>query len=134
MMFNLIPIIPLDGNNIIHLLLEKIFSYQVSYFLNFTISIVFLIIFVAINYVYRLDNYFIVSFLLYKIIIYIKNYKYMYNRFLLERYLYKFKYNKINNNTKDIKYLRKNVLHYFKNNNKYISEINKLKEYFNNNL
>ena len=33
MMFNLIPIIPLDGNNIIHLLLEKIFSYQVSYFL-----------------------------------------------------------------------------------------------------
>ena len=92
-----------------------------------------LIIFVIINYIYRLDNYFIVSFLLYKVIIYIKNYKYMRNRFLLERYLYKFNYNKINNCTKDINCLRKNVLHYFKKNNKYISETDKLKEYFNNN-
>jgi len=124
--FNLIPIIPLDGNNIIHLLLEKFFSYHLSYYLNFFISIISLILFFIINYVYNLDNYFIISFLIYKVIVYFKNYKFNRNRFLLERYLYDFDYYKIDNKTKNINDLKKNVLHYFKEDNRYIREKEKI--------
>lgn len=127
--FNLIPIIPLDGNKIMHLLLEKLFSYHLSYYLNFTISLIFLIIFLVINYVYNLDNYFIITFLLYKTIIYIKDYSYMKKRFLLERYLYDINYKCINNNTEKINDLKKEVLHYFKENNKYVLEKKKIEKY-----
>lgn len=128
--FNMIPIIPLDGSNIIHLLLEKAFSYRISYHLNFIISIMSLIIFLIINYVYSIDNYFIISFLFYKCLIYIKNYKYLKNRFLLERYLYNIEYKKIDNHTKDVKDLKKEVLHYFKENNIYIKEKKKIENLF----
>jgi len=126
--FNMLPIIPLDGNNIIHLLLEKLFSYHLSYYLNFLLSILFLILFFIVNYIYKLDNYFIISFLIYKTIIYIKEYKFLNNRFLLERYLYDFEYARIDNQTKKINNLKKNVLHYFKSNNKYINEKTKIEE------
>lgn len=125
-LFNLIPMIPLDGNNIIHLILEKFFSYHLSYYLNFFVSIICLLMFFIINYVYNLDNYFIISFLIYKVIMYFKNYKFNRNRFLLERYLYDFDYNKIDNKTKNINDLKKNVLHYFKEDNRYIREKEKI--------
>jgi len=127
--FNLIPIIPLDGNNILHLFLEKFFSYKISYYLNLILSLIFLILFFIINYIYNIDNYFIISFLIYKGIMYFKNYKHLNNRFLLERYLYDLKYNKIENNTKNIQSLKKGVLHYFKENNKYINEKKKIYSY-----
>lgn len=127
--FNLIPIIPLDGNNILHLLLEKIFSYHISYYTNFIISLMSLIIFLFINYYFNIDNYFIFTFFVYKSILYIKNYKYLKNRFLLERYLYNLNYNKIINDTKDINDLKKEVLHYFKDNNKYIKEKDKIEDF-----
>jgi len=130
-LFNMIPIIPLDGNNIIHLLLEKFFSYYMSYYINFIISIICLVLFLMINYIYHLDNYFIISFLFYKSVEYIKNFKYLKHRFLIERYLYDFEYRKIDNDTKNIKHLRRNVFHYFKENNKYISEKNIIKRNLN---
>lgn len=129
--FNILPIIPLDGNNLLKLLLEKYLSFSLSYQINYIISIIFLIIFIIINYYYNIDNYFIIIFLIIKLIEYIYNYKFVYNRFLLERYLYKFPYKRINNHTKSINSLRKDVYHYFKNKNKYINEHNKIKEIFN---
>jgi len=129
-LFNLIPIIPLDGNNIMHLCLEKFFSYHLSYHLNFIISLICLIMFLIVNYIYKLDNYFIISFLLYKTIMYIKNYKYLRKRFLLERYLYDLEYNRIDNHTRNINGLKKEVLHYFKENNKFIKEKERLKDIF----
>ncbi len=129
--FNLIPIIPLDGNKIMHLMLEKFFSYHLSYQLNIFLSLLFLIIFLIINYLYKIDNYFIITFLLYKIIMAYKNFKYFENRFLLERYLYDFSYEKIDNHTKNIKDLKKNTLHFFKEGNHYIKEKEKIKGFFN---
>ncbi len=127
--FNLIPIIPLDGNKIIHLLFEKFFSYHLSYRLNSIISFFFLILFIFMNYYLNLDNYFIISFLLYQFIIYIKNEKYLNKRFLLERYLYDLDYQRIDNHTKNIDDLKKNVLHFFKEDNKYIKEKDKIKDF-----
>ncbi len=128
--FNLIPIIPLDGNKICHLILEKFFSYHLAYKINLFLSFLLLISFAFYNYYTNLDNYFIVSFLLYKFTQALKNYKYMQNRFFLERYLGGFEYYKINNQTKDIKDLKKNVYHYFKKGNAYESEKKKLAAYF----
>lgn len=128
--FNLIPIIPLDGSKISELILEKFFSYHDSYHLNFYLSIFSLIIFTLINYQLKLDNYFIISFLIYKTIMYLKDYRYFQNRFLLERYLYNLDYQKIDNHTKNIKDLKKNVFHYFKENNHYINEKAKIAQIF----
>ena len=114
-LFNLIPIIPLDGSKVINLLLEKLFSYHFSYHLNIYLSLIFLIIFLIVNYIYHLDNYFIITFLLYKIILAWKNYKYYSKRFLLERCL---------------KDLKKNTLHFFKEDKHYVKEKTKLKQYF----
>ena len=65
-------------------------------------------------------------FLFIKSIIYLKDYKYLKKRFLLERYLYDFNYKKIDNKTKKIYDLKKETLHYFKENNKYIKENKKI--------
>lgn len=128
--FNLLPIIPLDGSKFYHLILEKFFSYQESYYLNFYTSLIFILIFFFINYYYHLDNYFIITFLIYKTMEYIKNYKYLKNKFYLERYLYNLEYQKINNHTKNLKELKKNTYHYFKIDNHYVSEKEKLRELF----
>ncbi len=130
LLFNLIPIIPLDGSKVVNLLLEKIFSYHFSYHLNIYLSLIFLMIFLFINYIYHLDNYFIITFLFYKIILAWKNYKYYSKRFLLERYLYDLDYNKIDNHTKSLKDLKKNTLHFFKEDKHYVKEKTKLKQYF----
>ena len=47
-----------EGDMLDKKILEKIFSYHLSYYLNFTISVISLIVFLIINYVYKLDNYF----------------------------------------------------------------------------
>lgn len=120
--FNLLPIISLDGNNILHLFIEKFFSYNFSYKINFIISLIFLIIFLILNYLLNIDNYFIILYLFFQSFIYIKNFKYLQKRFLLERYLYDLDYKKIDNKTKKIKDLKKETLHFFKGNNRYIKE------------
>ncbi len=125
-LFNLLPIIPLDGSKLCNLFLEKLFSYHLSYYLNIIISLVCLIIFLLVNYFRHFDNYFIITFLFYKIIMALKNYKYLKNRFLLERYLYNLPYQKIDNHTKDINDLKKNVFHYFKEDHHYIKEKDKI--------
>ena len=122
MIFNLLPIIPLDGSKIIRLFLEKKFSFHLSYHLYLIISILSLIIFVIINFIYNIDNYFIIMFLIFELVINIKDYKYIKNRFLLERCLYDISYKKIDNNTKKINNIRKEVYHYFKINDKYRNE------------
>lgn len=126
--FNLLPIISLDGNNIIHLILEKYFSYHLSYKINFILSLFTLLLFLFINIIYNIDNYFIVTFLFCKNIIYLKNYKYLKKRFLLERYLYDIEYKKIDNKTLNLNDLKKETLHYFKEENKYIKEKVKIAE------
>ena len=90
----MVPIIPLDGAIILKSILNKIFSFKTSYKLYVVISIINIIIYVGFNYKYSLNNYLIIGIFIYKIINSIKEYKYIYNRFLLERYLkkYKFKY------------------------------------------
>lgn len=130
LLFNMLPIIPLDGSIIINSLLNKIFSYKVSYYLYIIISIIFSIFYLLFNYWYSLNNYLIVSLFIIKTYYAIKNYKYLKTRFLLERYLNKYEYKYISTKTGDLDILKIDTYQYFKENNKIVSEYSKLKEMF----
>ena len=121
-LFNILPIIPLDGSKILNLLLEKIFPYKLSNILILIISIVTLILLLIFNIYSNNYNFImIISILIYYMFNFYKNLKYMFNRFLLERYLYNIEFKRkiiINNPNK----MYKNRTHIIKNNKKYQKE------------
>lgn len=117
--FNLFPIIPLDGYLILNVILNKYFSYYKSLWISLIISLVSLCLFI---WFYQ-SNYVIVFFLIFNLINYLKNIKILFNRFILERHLYDFEFNRIKyHNKENLKYLSKDCLSYFKDNSKYKSE------------
>ncbi len=134
LLFNLLPIIPLDGSKIFSLLLEKYLSYKLSNFLTLIIS--FLILFILgviliINKNLLMIIIFILFFILIKLITQIKQNKYIFNKFLFERYLYNFNFRK----HKKIKGLNLNKMmrdksHIFYYNNFYKSEKEILRNIF----
>ncbi len=129
-LFNLLPIIPLDGSIIINSILNRFLAYTKSYIINNIISVVSIILFVIYNYNYSLNNYLIICFLIYKTYESINNYKYIKQRFFLERYLYNYRYKRIKNYTKRINDLKIDTKHYFFNDNKVVNEKEKLQELF----
>ena len=128
--FNLLPIYPLDGSKILNLLLSKIINYNLSNKLTIFISLITLILLLIyksyqINYSYIM----ILSILLTNIYKFYNKLELIYNKFLLERYLYNIKYNKlkiIKNKNK----MYKNKNHIIKQNNKYIKEDKYLHQIF----
>lgn len=127
LLFNLLPIYPLDGSKIINIFLNKFFSFKKSY--NISICISFFLIFVLIIYKHNLMSLIIIFLLLKKNIELIIIKKNIFNRFLLERYLYKlyFKKRKTINKISDMK---KDYKHLFFINNKYKTEEEILNEMF----
>jgi len=121
--FNLLPIIPLDGSILLRSILEKFLTFKLSYFLSIIISAIGIFFYIQLNYLYSINNYIIVSLLAFKLVEYIKNYKYIYNQFLIERYLKIYDFKKIKKE-KNINYkkFRKETLHFFKVGEKYIHE------------
>ena len=131
MLFNILPIIPLDGHRILNLILDKFLPYEYSLKYSNYLSIISLIIFIIYNILSPNKNYLICSFLFFMIIITLKNQKYLINKFYLERYLYSFPYHKIENNQDlNIHLLKKNTLHFFKYHKRYIHEKSLLKQIF----
>lgn len=129
MLFNLIPIIPLDGYMLVRSFLEIFLSFKLAFYVSFIISIIFIIAFITYNTVYSLNNYLMISFLGYKIINTYRDFKYAYERFLLERYLGDFKYFKIKHErSSNLNLLKKDTYHYFKKKNSIVSESRLLKE------
>lgn len=129
LIFNLLPIIPLDGYQFLRSIWEILFPYKKAFKISFVVSIIFILCFITYNHLFSLNNYLIISFLIYKIIIEFKNFKYQHNRFLLERYLNDLPYQKIKNEKKvDLSLLKKDTYHYFKKDNTYVSEKSLLKQ------
>jgi len=87
LIFNCLPIIPLDGSVIFHSFLEKIFSFEKSFTFYEVISCFCLILFTIINYTLHLDNYYICFVLATEYILLKKEKKYLLHRFYLERLL-----------------------------------------------
>lgn len=131
--FNLLPIIPLDGSKIIENVFNYFFSYKKSYYLTIVISIFSILTFIKVNLIFSLNNYLIVTILIYYTLKYKKDFKYVFHKFLLERILYDFPYKKIENHTKKMEDLKREHLHYFKEKNRYVSEREKIKKKFDKN-
>jgi len=133
LLFNLIPIIPLDGSIIMHSLLEKHYPYEKSFLIYELISIFSLILFFLYNLYFHLDNYFICVVLITEFILLKKQKKFLINRFYLERYLRDCPYKKIENEkTKNIHVLKKETLHFFYEKERYIHEKELLKRKYQN--
>ena len=131
LIFNLIPIIPLDGSKVINILLNKIFPFKKSHLL--TIYISYITILLLIVFSLKNINLLLMIFLLLTLLIKEhKRHKLIFNMFLIERYIKSIKFK--NNNfikRKDIKLMKKYCNNIFVNDNKYIDEKELLLKYFN---
>ena len=119
LIFNLLPIIPLDGSKILNIIFEYFLSYYKSLLIMIIISIICLITFTIIIITNKINNLIILSFLYYNIYLFIRNYPYLKERFIIERLLYDLPYKKIKYDTlfrKDK--LKQETYHYYD----YISE------------
>lgn len=122
LLFNILPIHPLDGSKILNLLLSKIIPYKLAYKLNILISIITIIILFKINYYkFNYTTILIITIIIDNIIKYYKNINYNFNKFILERYLYKIVPNKTKKINK-IDNMYKEKYHIIKQNNKYLTE------------
>ena len=109
LLFNLLPIYPLDGYKLFCILLYKILPYKVTNYISLIISIILLVTL----FILRPNSiiiYLIFIIYLYQIYKEYKNTPYIFNKYLFERYLYKIKYK----NNKDIKGIKLNKMYKYK--------------------
>ncbi len=128
MIFNLLPIIPLDGSKIINLILSKYLNFNMANNMTVIISLIVIVI-LLFSDIYE-NNYSIVmtlGVLFQNIYKFYKEISFVYNKFLLERYLYNFNYSKVKV-IKDRNKMYKNCHHLFIKNGKMMDE----KRYLNN--
>ena len=129
LLFNLLPIIPLDGYQFLRCIWEILFPYKKAFQISFVVSVISVLFFITYHHLFSLNNYLIITFLIYKIVYECKNFKYQNMRFQLERYLHDFSYRTIKNErTVDLSLLKKDTYHYFKKDHTYISEKKALKK------
>ena len=130
LMFNLLPIYPLDGGKLVKLLLNKIITYKNSLKLIINLSYIVTIILFIINKK-KISIFIMISLLIILITKEKNKIDYIYNKYLLERYLnnYGFKSNKIINN---INNLYRGKYHLIHTNNKYIYEREYLEKIYKN--
>ena len=131
--FNLLPIYPLDGGKLLNLLLSINISYKksfnISIFISYlTITIIFIIY--LFNNI-KLNILVILSFLIFKVFTENKNKNYLFDKFLLERYLNKYSFKK-RKSVNDISEFIRMKKHIIKRNDRYYSEKEILDNKFNN--
>ena len=128
--FNLVPIYPLDGSKILNVLFNIITNYKNSILLTVIVSYVFIIGLTVYFFYMNKMIVIIVLFLLLEVNKLYKNRDFLFNRFILERYIenYGFKKEKIINN---ICKMKKDYRHIFYINGKYSTEKNYLDGLYN---
>ena len=130
LIFNLLPIYPLDGAKIVNLILSKYFSFNTSNYISVVISLIMIVVFLYSD-IYE-NNYsiiLVVGVLMQNIYKFYKDISYIYNRFILERYLFKFNY-KDKKVIKNINKMYKNRVHIFNDNGKLMNEKEYISTFF----
>lgn len=122
LLFNMLPIYPLDGGRLLNLILNCFLSFKRSFFFSFYFS--FLVI--TCFFLWNINNIginlvFIVLFLFYKIFDEKQKFGFYMDRFLLERYLYNFNFKRLKR-VKNIDGFCKGYRHLIYNGNRYLSE------------
>lgn len=132
LIFNLIPIYPLDGSKILNVILNVATSFKNSILLTIIISylsiITLIVIFGRVNKIIIL----VLVFLLIEVNKLYKEKEYIFNKFLLERYLSEFKFKK-KKTINRVDKMKKDYKHLFYIDNKYLTESYFLKKMFDNN-
>ena len=112
LVFNLLPIYPLDGGKLINLFFTCIIPYKLSYKLIIIISYIINILLLFSNN--KISINMILTYIVLIIIIRREEVKeeLIYNKFLLERYLYNYSFrrNKIINNTNSFYRIKNNII------------------------
>ena len=91
---NIVPVIPLDGNKLFQILLSNYVSYYISLISSYVVSIISILFIVIGCYLKNSINYGLILILILFLIKELREFSYIFNRFLLERYLYDFKFKK----------------------------------------
>ena len=122
LIFNILPIHPLDGSIILNLLLSLFIPYKLTIKLNIIVSIITSIIIIKLNYYkFNYTTILIISIITDSILKYYKNINYLFNKFLLERYLYRIDLIK-NKTISKINNMYKEKYHIIKEKNTYLTE------------
>jgi len=131
LLFNFLPIHPLDGSKLVNILLNKIFPFKLSHIL--TIYFSFLLVIICLSFKFDLLFLLILILLIVDVIKELMNHKYLFNKFLLERYFYHFNFKK-NKIIKGENYNRmfRDYKHLFYIENKYHSEKEMMSKMFDN--
>ena len=126
LIFNLLPLYPLDGGRILNILFNYHFNYLDSFNIIFIISIIMIIILLvySINH-FNLNLLLMIILMFTKLLKTYKNRFYYYNKLLLERYLYNYKFYKIKN-INNINLFYRDRKHYIN----FIDESKYLENYF----
>ena len=128
--FNLMFIYPLDGGKILNMIFCMFFPYQLANSLTVFISLINLFLLIIIHiYEYNYSNLMILLILFYYLLTFYRKRKYLYQKFLLERYLYSINFIK-KKKISNIKKMYRNRTHLIKKNKTYHQESEILEEYF----
>ena len=122
LIFNLLPIYPLDGSKILNIILNMFLSFKKSHLITMYISFLFIVI-VFVKYDFNLFLLLILSFIFIRVILEIKRHNNIFNRFLLERYMkdFHFKKYKVIKGV-DVNKMKRDYNHVFYNGKRYITE------------
>lgn len=130
LIFNLMPIYPLDGAKIMNLLLNVVTTFKASYFISLIISYITVLLgLIATITKQSLFGIFATIPLLINIISLLVNRKDVYMKFLLERYLYNFKFKRYKY-IRGVDKMKRDYKHYFIINECVIEEKTYLNNYF----
>ena len=93
--FNLLPIYPLDGSKFLYVFLCLVFPFKYCYLILVFVSFLFIIfVFLFVGH-FDLVVFLILFFLGFKCFFVIFNYRSIFNKFLFERYMYDFNFNRV---------------------------------------
>lgn len=132
LIFNILPIYPLDGFKLLNLCFNRIFSFKKSHLISLVISnITTILVFIITLYQRNFIMLLAFTFLIFKNISELLNHNLIFNKFLLERYLYVINLKKTKIiKTANLKKMRRNYKHIFYYNNNYETEKSILKKKF----
>ncbi len=94
LLFNLLPIYPMDGSKILYVILCLLFPFKYSHILFLIVSFICILV-LFFYFKFNLILYLILFFLVVKTISEFINHKRVFNRFLLERYIYNLEFKRV---------------------------------------
>lgn len=122
LIFNLLPIYPLDGGRILSLILQEVLPLKRSIYISIKLSYITIIL--TLIYIFcdfSLFLFFVLLLTLDKVREEGKKINYIFEKFLLERRMYKFFWKK-KKVIKEVDEMKRDTYHYFKDKNNYYKE------------